>query len=174
MTIHSLAADIADRIEGMAKDMKHNNATTIEGMLENAGVRFDRRALPPEIYCLTKERMDKLKELAPVSVILEEMKKEDAFFNLLLNGDRERCYDVFYQSRITATILSEIIWALVNKAGGEVRLSLSDLAPVHWSMEEFYDEATKEKVFKTIRTDQAHSDKPAPNIRDFRSVDRES
>lgn len=173
MTIHSLAADIADRIEGMAIDAKLNNATVIEGMLTNAGVRFDRVPMPPEFCSMTKDKAGKISEAFGVQSMIYMMKKEEEYFKTLLNGDREKCYELFMIERNRNVIMAEIIWAMIVKAGGEIRLKESDLPDSRWGMCESFDPSTQEKVFIASR-DLADLKTPAPSNPDAIQPGKES
>ena len=173
MTIHSLAADIADRIHEMAKDSKHNNATMIEGMLSDAGVRFDRRPMPPEFCSMTTDRMEKMKKIYGHQSMVHEMQKEEAYFKTLLNGEREKCYELFMIERNHNVIMAEIIWAMIVKAGGEIRLKASELPDSRWGMVESFDPSTTEKVFIASR-DLADLKIPLPSNPDVNQTGKES
>lgn len=173
MTIHSLAADIADRIKEMAKDTKHNNAITIEGMLVNAGVRFDRMPMPPAFCSMTMDKLEKLEKVHGIQSMVHEMQKEEDYFKTLLNGERERCYELFMMERNHNVILSEIVWSMIVKSGGEVRLKETDLPDSRWAMCESFDPSTKEKVFIASR-DPADLKTPAPSNPDGNRNDKES
>lgn len=45
--------------------------------------------------------------------------------------------------------LLELLWVILNKKGGEVRLGINDVAPEKWEIEEHTDPGTLDRVIKT-------------------------
>lgn len=81
--------------------------------------------------------------------IVEIMHKEEADWMATWQRNPNEALALYRREREMRLIMNELIWAIVNKHGGEVRLGARDLAPIDWELLETYDMETQEKMFKT-------------------------
>lgn len=80
--------------------------------------------------------------------VADIIKAEEDDWKNLYSRSPEAALKMYRDEREKRCILNELVWAIVKKHGGEIRIGVKDLAPFDWHLEETYDIETAQKVLK--------------------------